>query len=53
MLASKAISGLVKTHFYHIWVQGKVLRKTKELRGLHKILAEVVCIATHDLHKEY
>lgn len=33
--------GLVKTHFYHIWVQGKVLRKTKELRGLHKILSEV------------
>ncbi|EDR11390.1 uncharacterized protein LACBIDRAFT_323939 [Laccaria bicolor S238N-H82] len=31
--------GLVKTHFYHIWVQGKILRKTKELRALHNILS--------------
>ncbi|KZP21905.1 hypothetical protein FIBSPDRAFT_739745 [Athelia psychrophila] len=34
--------GLVKTHFYHIWVQGKVLREKKELRGLHKILSEII-----------
>ncbi|RXW14412.1 hypothetical protein EST38_g11447 [Candolleomyces aberdarensis] len=32
--------GLVKTHFYHIWVQSKILRKTKELNALHKILVE-------------
>ncbi|KAI0054356.1 hypothetical protein BV25DRAFT_1951632 [Artomyces pyxidatus] len=32
--------GLVKTHFYHIWVQGKILRKTKELNVLHQMLAE-------------
>ncbi|RXW14351.1 hypothetical protein EST38_g11510 [Candolleomyces aberdarensis] len=33
--------GLVKTHFYHIWVQGKILRPTKELRMLHGILADM------------
>jgi hypothetical protein len=33
--------GLVKTHFYHIWVQGKILRKTKELKALHTILNNV------------
>lgn len=33
--------GLIKTHFYHIWIQGKVLRAKKELRRLHAILAEV------------
>ncbi|KDQ54235.1 hypothetical protein JAAARDRAFT_135546 [Jaapia argillacea MUCL 33604] len=33
--------GLVKSHFYHIWAQLKVLRKTKELRRLHSLLAEV------------
>lgn len=32
---------MVKTHFYHIWVQHKILRKTKELRRLHAILSEV------------
>ncbi|KAK0439731.1 uncharacterized protein EV420DRAFT_1486184 [Desarmillaria tabescens] len=32
--------GLIKTHFYHIWVQQNVLRKTKELRALHVIMAE-------------
>ncbi|KII93303.1 hypothetical protein PLICRDRAFT_100818 [Plicaturopsis crispa FD-325 SS-3] len=32
---------VVKTHFYHIWVQQKVLRKTKELRRLHAILAQL------------
>ncbi|GJF00435.1 hypothetical protein PsYK624_167230 [Phanerochaete sordida] len=30
--------GLVKNHFYHIWVKSKVLRKTKELNHLHAIL---------------
>ncbi|VDB94096.1 unnamed protein product [Peniophora sp. CBMAI 1063] len=33
--------GLVKTHFYHIWVQLKVLRKTKELRRFHDILSQM------------
>ncbi|KAJ2929408.1 hypothetical protein H1R20_g7676, partial [Candolleomyces eurysporus] len=33
--------GLVKTHFYHIWVQGKILCPTKELRMLHGILADM------------
>ncbi|KAF7372684.1 hypothetical protein MVEN_00131700 [Mycena venus] len=33
--------GVVKTHFYHIWVQLNVLRKTKELRSLHAILAKL------------
>ncbi|KZV60007.1 hypothetical protein PENSPDRAFT_558091, partial [Peniophora sp. CONT] len=33
--------GLVKTHFYHIWVQLKVLRKTKELRRFHDILSKL------------
>ncbi|EMD33478.1 hypothetical protein CERSUDRAFT_57200 [Gelatoporia subvermispora B] len=33
--------GLVKTHFYHIWVQGKVLRKTRELRAFHTMLADL------------
>ncbi|KAF7366659.1 hypothetical protein MSAN_00923800 [Mycena sanguinolenta] len=33
--------GVVKTHFYHIWVQQNILRKTKELRSLHAILANL------------
>ncbi|EPS97090.1 hypothetical protein FOMPIDRAFT_1129209, partial [Fomitopsis schrenkii] len=33
--------GLVKTHFYHIWIQLKVLRKTKELRRFHDILSKL------------
>lgn len=33
--------GVVKTHFYHIWVQLKIFRKTKEIRRLHEILADV------------
>ncbi|PBK68529.1 hypothetical protein ARMSODRAFT_1019655 [Armillaria solidipes] len=33
--------GVVKTHFYHIWVQQNILRKTKELRALYAILAEL------------
>ncbi|KAF6741770.1 hypothetical protein DFP72DRAFT_861523 [Ephemerocybe angulata] len=32
--------GLVKTHFYHIWVQMKILRKTEELKALHTFLSE-------------
>lgn len=35
------IQGLVKSHFYNIWVQGKILRPSHELRMLHAILAEV------------
>ncbi|RDX44513.1 hypothetical protein OH76DRAFT_1096267 [Lentinus brumalis] len=30
--------GLVKTHFYHIWVQLKIFRKNHELRRLHDVL---------------
>ncbi|KAG2052952.1 hypothetical protein BDR06DRAFT_972639 [Suillus hirtellus] len=30
---------LVKTHFYNIWVQSKILRPTHELQMLHKMLA--------------
>ncbi|KAH9853068.1 hypothetical protein C2E23DRAFT_917465 [Lenzites betulinus] len=33
--------GVVKTHFYHIWVQLKLFRKTKELRVLHDILGKL------------
>ena len=33
--------GLVKTHFYHIWVQMKVLRENHELKVFHDLLAEV------------
>jgi hypothetical protein len=33
---------LIKTHFYHIWIQLKVLRKTKELRRFHSILSKVI-----------
>lgn len=33
--------GLVKTHFYHIWIKGKVICPMKELRMLHSILADV------------
>ncbi len=40
-MAFKTFPGLVKTHFYHIWVQLKIFRKTKEIRRLHEILAEV------------
>ncbi|KAG1736838.1 uncharacterized protein EDB91DRAFT_1055457 [Suillus paluster] len=31
--------GLVKTHFYNIWVQGKVLRPNHELTAFHEMLA--------------
>ncbi|KAI8985713.1 hypothetical protein BD414DRAFT_394137, partial [Trametes punicea] len=33
--------GLVKTHFYHIWVQLKIFRKSKELNRVHQILSEL------------
>ncbi|KAI0634504.1 hypothetical protein C8Q77DRAFT_1073071 [Trametes polyzona] len=33
--------GVVKTHFYHIWVQLKVFRKTKEIHRLHSLLADL------------
>ncbi|CDO73026.1 hypothetical protein BN946_scf185007.g80 [Trametes cinnabarina] len=33
--------GLVKTHFYHIWVQLKILRRSCELRRVHEILAQI------------
>ncbi|KJA21043.1 hypothetical protein HYPSUDRAFT_1089591 [Hypholoma sublateritium FD-334 SS-4] len=33
--------GLVKTHFYHIWVQNNILRRTKELRLLHLLIAKI------------
>ncbi|KAJ7816338.1 hypothetical protein B0H13DRAFT_1923633 [Mycena leptocephala] len=36
-----SLLGVVKTHFYHIWVQLNVLRKTKELRSLHALLAKL------------
>lgn len=34
-------SGLVKTHFYNIWVQGKILRANHELDVFHDMLADV------------
>ncbi|KAJ7914136.1 hypothetical protein B0H13DRAFT_1873214 [Mycena leptocephala] len=36
---------VVKTHLYHIWVQLNVLRKTKELRSLHALLAKLKLLA--------
>ncbi|KAI1783783.1 hypothetical protein LXA43DRAFT_1067338 [Ganoderma leucocontextum] len=33
--------GLVKMHFYHIWVQLKFFRKSKELCRLHKVLDQL------------
>ncbi|KAI0633856.1 hypothetical protein C8Q77DRAFT_1157997 [Trametes polyzona] len=33
--------GLVKTHFYHIWVQLKVFRKAHEIREVQEILSNV------------
>lgn len=32
--------GVVKTHFYHIWVQTKILRKSDELPALHAFLKD-------------
>ncbi|KII90059.1 hypothetical protein PLICRDRAFT_107744, partial [Plicaturopsis crispa FD-325 SS-3] len=33
--------GVVKTHFYNIWVQGGILREKHELRVLHDMLENV------------
>ncbi|THU81926.1 hypothetical protein K435DRAFT_692588, partial [Dendrothele bispora CBS 962.96] len=33
--------GVVKTHFYHIWVQQGILRKNKELKALHGMLSQL------------
>lgn len=41
MLLNSFVLGLVKAHFYHIWVQAKILRKTRELRTFYTLLAEV------------
>src|SRR5882757_1372495 len=35
------IIGLVKTHFFHIWVQCQILRQNHELQVLHELLADV------------
>ncbi len=42
-----ALIGLAKSHFYHIWVQLKILRKTKELHELHSILDNVRLTLVH------
>ncbi|KAI1783145.1 hypothetical protein LXA43DRAFT_977257 [Ganoderma leucocontextum] len=34
--------GLVKTHFYHIWIQMGILRENHELRVLHEMLRDFV-----------
>ncbi|KAG1886831.1 uncharacterized protein F5891DRAFT_922731, partial [Suillus fuscotomentosus] len=34
--------GLVKTHFYNIWVQGKILRANHELDIFHDMLADFI-----------
>jgi hypothetical protein len=36
----------VKTHFYHIWVQGKILREKHELKALHDLLDDVGTISS-------
>ncbi|KIK79292.1 hypothetical protein PAXRUDRAFT_161649, partial [Paxillus rubicundulus Ve08.2h10] len=36
--------GLVKTHFYNIWIQSKILRPNHELAKLHEMLANVSSI---------
>jgi hypothetical protein len=42
--------GLVKTHFYNIWIQLKVLRKKKELLRFHDILTNVrILITIHNI----
>lgn len=47
LLCSHYISGLVKNHFYYIWVQNNILQKTKELHLLHKILRDVSTTFQH------
>lgn len=34
--------GLVKTHFYNIWVQSKILRPNHELQTFHDMLADFI-----------
>ncbi|KAG2066579.1 hypothetical protein BDR04DRAFT_1121104 [Suillus decipiens] len=38
--------GLVKTHFYNIWVQSKILQPTHELQMLHEMLADLPMLLT-------
>jgi hypothetical protein len=45
--------GLVKTHFYHIWIPQKILRKTKELRAFHGILDKVCLLRLALYHLTY
>ena len=40
-ISAYPLLGLVKNHFYAIWVKAKMLRPTKELRTLHTILSQV------------
>ncbi|THU96176.1 hypothetical protein K435DRAFT_819510 [Dendrothele bispora CBS 962.96] len=35
------ILGIVKTHFYHIWIQCKILRKRHELLRFHQMLSKI------------
>src|SRR5258706_3496887 len=41
--------GLVKTHFFHIWVQCQILQQNHELRVLHELLADVSTLLLHYL----
>jgi len=36
------VAGLVKTHFYNIWIQCKILCSNHKLKVLHKILQQVM-----------
>ncbi|KAF8130623.1 hypothetical protein EV363DRAFT_1296693 [Boletus edulis] len=38
--------GLIKTHFYQIWVQSKILQPNHELRVLHQMLPEFILPGT-------
>lgn len=39
--------GLVKTHFFHIWVQCQILQQNHELQVLHELLADVSTLLLH------
>ncbi|KAF8835076.1 hypothetical protein BDN67DRAFT_992532 [Paxillus ammoniavirescens] len=41
--------GLVKTHFYNIWVQSKILRAGHKLNLLHEMLADVTLVVNYQL----
>ena len=41
--------GLVKTHFFHIWVQCQILRQNHELQVLHELLADVSTLLLHHI----